>query len=135
MCACGVSAQLRVSGEVRVSLLSVVVVKLRQWLACTSGSHNKAAHANAQTHNTHKQHTQHTQPITMRMTGCPNGCARPYMAELGWVGDGPNPYQVSFHPALHPVPCTLHSARCTLHASGCLPSCVEHCSVMPRQLD
>lgn len=28
------------------------------------------------------------------MTGCPNGCARPYMAELGLVGDGPNSYQV-----------------------------------------
>ena len=26
-------------------------------------------------------------------TGCPNGCARPYMAELGFVGDGPNSYQ------------------------------------------
>ena len=26
--------------------------------------------------------------------GCPNGCARPYMAELGLVGDGPNSYQV-----------------------------------------
>jgi hypothetical protein len=34
------------------------------------------------------------EPITMRMTGCPNGCARPYMAEIGWVGDGPNSYQV-----------------------------------------
>ncbi len=28
------------------------------------------------------------------MTGCPNGCARPYMAELGFVGDGPNSYQL-----------------------------------------
>lgn len=26
--------------------------------------------------------------------GCPNGCARPYMAELGFVGDGPNSYQI-----------------------------------------
>lgn len=32
--------------------------------------------------------------ILMRMTGCPNGCARPYMAELAFVGDGPNSYQV-----------------------------------------
>jgi sulfite reductase (ferredoxin) len=32
--------------------------------------------------------------LTMRMTGCPNGCARPYMAEIGFVGDGPNTYQV-----------------------------------------
>lgn len=33
-------------------------------------------------------------PLLVRMTGCPNGCARPYMAELGFVGDGPNSYQV-----------------------------------------
>jgi len=30
----------------------------------------------------------------IRMTGCPNGCARPYNAELGFVGDGPNSYQI-----------------------------------------
>jgi len=29
-----------------------------------------------------------------RMTGCPNGCARPYMAELGFVGSAPNSYQL-----------------------------------------
>jgi sulfite reductase (ferredoxin) len=33
-------------------------------------------------------------PILVRMTGCPNGCARPYMAELGLVGDGVNQYQL-----------------------------------------
>lgn len=32
--------------------------------------------------------------FVVRMTGCPNGCARPYMAELGFVGDGPNSYQI-----------------------------------------
>ncbi|KAL7485924.1 hypothetical protein ACHAW6_011522 [Cyclotella cf. meneghiniana] len=32
--------------------------------------------------------------ILMRMTGCPNGCARPYMAELAFVGDGARSYQV-----------------------------------------
>mmetsp|Transcript_28302 Transcript_28302/g.57168 ORF Transcript_28302/g.57168 Transcript_28302/m.57168 type:complete len:639 (+) Transcript_28302:226-2142(+) len=32
--------------------------------------------------------------ILMRMTGCPNGCARPYMAELAFVGDGAKTYQV-----------------------------------------
>ncbi len=30
----------------------------------------------------------------VRMTGCPNGCARPYMAELAFVGDGPSSYQI-----------------------------------------
>ena len=29
-----------------------------------------------------------------RMTGCPNGCARPYMAELGFVGSAPESYQL-----------------------------------------
>jgi sulfite reductase (NADPH) hemoprotein beta-component len=32
--------------------------------------------------------------ITVRMTGCPNGCARPYMAEIGLVGKAPGKYQV-----------------------------------------
>jgi sulfite reductase (ferredoxin) len=32
--------------------------------------------------------------FVMRMTGCPNGCARPYMAELSFVGQGPDLYQV-----------------------------------------
>lgn len=35
-----------------------------------------------------------TLPVTMRMTGCPNGCARPYMAEIGFVGSGPKTYQL-----------------------------------------
>lgn len=32
--------------------------------------------------------------IYIRMTGCPNGCARPYMAEIGFVGKGPGRYQL-----------------------------------------
>ncbi len=32
--------------------------------------------------------------ILFRMTGCPNGCARPYMAELALVGSGVNQYQL-----------------------------------------
>ena len=32
--------------------------------------------------------------FVVRMTGCPNGCARPYMAELGFVGSAPQKYQV-----------------------------------------
>ncbi len=32
--------------------------------------------------------------ILIRVTGCPNGCARPYMAELGLVGSGVNQYQL-----------------------------------------
>jgi len=29
-----------------------------------------------------------------RTTGCPNGCARPYMAEIAFVGSGPSTYQL-----------------------------------------
>ena len=32
--------------------------------------------------------------VVLRMTGCPNGCTRPYMAELGFVGRSPNKYAV-----------------------------------------
>ena len=32
--------------------------------------------------------------ITIRMTGCPNGCARPFLAEIGMVGTGPNKYNL-----------------------------------------
>ncbi|AFZ43992.1 sulfite reductase (ferredoxin) [Halothece sp. PCC 7418] len=34
------------------------------------------------------------QDLVVRMTGCPNGCARPYMAELGFVGSAPKAYQL-----------------------------------------
>ena len=34
------------------------------------------------------------QEITIRMTGCPNGCARPYMAEIGLVGRSPGLYNL-----------------------------------------
>ena len=30
--------------------------------------------------------------ISLRVTGCPNGCARPYLAEIGFVGKAPNKY-------------------------------------------
>jgi sulfite reductase (NADPH) hemoprotein beta-component len=32
--------------------------------------------------------------IVIRMTGCPNGCARPYLSEIGLVGKGPNRYNL-----------------------------------------
>lgn len=34
------------------------------------------------------------QAVTLRMTGCPNGCARPYLAEIGLVGKGPGIYNL-----------------------------------------
>jgi len=32
--------------------------------------------------------------FVVRMTGCPNGCARPYLAELAFVGSSPESYQI-----------------------------------------
>ncbi len=32
--------------------------------------------------------------VVMRMTGCPNGCARPFLAEIGLVGRGPGTYNL-----------------------------------------
>jgi sulfite reductase (NADPH) hemoprotein beta-component len=34
------------------------------------------------------------EPITLRITGCPNGCARPYLAEIGLVGKAPGQYSL-----------------------------------------
>lgn len=32
--------------------------------------------------------------LHLRLTGCPNGCARPYLAEIGLVGKGPGRYNL-----------------------------------------
>jgi sulfite reductase (ferredoxin) len=40
------------------------------------------------------QHLGINKPVLVRMTGCPNGCARPYMAEIGLVGSGVDQYQL-----------------------------------------
>ena len=32
--------------------------------------------------------------VTLRITGCPNGCGRPYLAEIGFVGKSPGKYNV-----------------------------------------
>lgn len=34
------------------------------------------------------------QPLTIRMTGCPNGCARPYNADIAFVGRKPGVYHI-----------------------------------------
>jgi sulfite reductase (NADPH) hemoprotein beta-component len=33
-------------------------------------------------------------PLTLRITGCPNGCARPYLAEIGLIGKAPGRYNL-----------------------------------------
>jgi sulfite reductase (NADPH) hemoprotein beta-component len=40
-------------------------------------------------------------PITIRMTGCPNGCARPYLAEIGLSGRAPGKYNLYLGGGFH----------------------------------
>jgi len=40
------------------------------------------------------RHGLQDQPITLRMTGCPNGCARPHLAEIGLIGKAPGRYNL-----------------------------------------
>ncbi len=41
-----------------------------------------------------QQHRLEQQAVTLRMTGCPNGCARPYISEIGLVGKAPGRYNL-----------------------------------------
>lgn len=40
------------------------------------------------------KHGLEQEPISIRMTGCPNGCARPYMSEIGLVGKSYGKYNL-----------------------------------------
>ncbi|MEO5774684.1 MAG: assimilatory sulfite reductase (NADPH) hemoprotein subunit [Sphingomicrobium sp.] len=40
-------------------------------------------------------------PITIRMTGCPNGCARPYVAEIAFTGRAPGKYNLYLGGGFH----------------------------------
>jgi sulfite reductase (NADPH) hemoprotein beta-component len=48
-----------------------------------------------------KTHGLLDEPITLRMTGCPNGCARPYIAEIGLTGRAPGKYNLYFGGGFH----------------------------------
>ncbi|MEK0082733.1 assimilatory sulfite reductase (NADPH) hemoprotein subunit [Benzoatithermus flavus] len=41
------------------------------------------------------------EPIIVRMTGCPNGCARPYVAEIAFTGRAPGKYNVYLGGGFH----------------------------------
>jgi sulfite reductase (NADPH) hemoprotein beta-component len=34
------------------------------------------------------------EPLLVRVTGCPNGCARPYLGEIGLIGKAPGRYNL-----------------------------------------
>ena len=35
-----------------------------------------------------------TEPLSVRMTGCPNGCARPFLGDVGFVGRTKDVYNI-----------------------------------------
>jgi len=41
------------------------------------------------------------EPITMRMSGCPNGCSRPYVAEIALTGRAPGKYNLYLGAGFH----------------------------------
>lgn len=41
-----------------------------------------------------EKHGLSQEPISLRITGCPNGCARPYLAEIALVGKAPGQYSL-----------------------------------------
>jgi sulfite reductase (NADPH) hemoprotein beta-component len=41
------------------------------------------------------------EPITLRMSGCPNGCSRPYMAEIALTGRAPGKYNLYLGGGFH----------------------------------
>lgn len=41
------------------------------------------------------------EPITIRMTGCPNGCSRPYVAEIALTGRAPGKYNLYLGGGFH----------------------------------
>jgi sulfite reductase (NADPH) hemoprotein beta-component len=47
------------------------------------------------------RHNLENAPITLRMTGCPNGCARPYIAEIAFTGRAPGKYNLYIGGGFH----------------------------------
>ncbi|RST29492.1 NADPH-dependent assimilatory sulfite reductase hemoprotein subunit [Sphingomonas ginkgonis] len=47
------------------------------------------------------EHGLSDEPITIRMTGCPNGCARPYVAEIALTGRAPGKYNLWLGAGFH----------------------------------
>ncbi|KUM25034.1 sulfite reductase [Mesorhizobium loti] len=46
-------------------------------------------------------HHLENEPITIRMTGCPNGCARPYIGEIALTGRAPGKYNLYLGGGFH----------------------------------
>lgn len=64
--------------------------------------------------------------IVMRMTGCPNGCARPWLAEVAFVGKAYGAYNSMFLPLSLPKSYCLPDSLITAFLLSLLPSSITH---------
>jgi sulfite reductase (NADPH) hemoprotein beta-component len=48
-----------------------------------------------------EEHGLSQEPITIRMSGCPNGCSRPYIAEIALTGRAPGKYNLYLGGGFH----------------------------------
>lgn len=48
-----------------------------------------------------EKHQLSDEPITLRMSGCPNGCSRPYISEIGLTGRAPGKYNLYLGGGFH----------------------------------
>jgi len=48
-----------------------------------------------------ERHGLRDEPITLRISGCPNGCSRPYVAEIGLTGRAPGKYNLYLGGGFH----------------------------------
>jgi len=57
----------------------------------------------------------------MRMTGCPNGCARPYIAEIAFVGKAPGSYLMLLGGGYYGQRLNkIYRGTCPLFSASCL---------------
>ena len=53
-----------------------------------------AADSSGRSSSASRAHGLRDEPIVLRITGCPNGCARPYLAEIALIGKAPGRYNL-----------------------------------------
>jgi sulfite reductase (NADPH) hemoprotein beta-component len=88
---CGVAAS---SGESPLRLASMACVALPTCGLAMAESERYLPSLLAEVELLLERHGLARQAITLRMTGCPNGCARPYLAEIGLTGRAPGKYNL-----------------------------------------
>ena len=74
-----------------------------------------------------EQHGLLEQEIVFRISGCPNGCARPYLAEIALVGRAPGRYDLRLAPTLkvNVSMCCINKTLMKTPSSNTLTACLN----------